>query len=262
MHLLPISQKRMLGLYGLRKFTTIVVCSSFCFSRDCLGQFCGSDLRCTLRIYFDNVTLTLHNVTLMRQKPCQHNNKCDNSKTNSYKWSLGLFNKFYWKIIIFIYSVDKAFLVNKIIDFNRLQYYFPLRHFRLIKLSFFIHSTKPYIHQRLDSWIEPKLSDCLLLKCPLVAYIVKLHDKISLECIWIYAAKDIFLKKNISRLIYHMNYMLANNSHDISSFILFCQESAKFKSVIRCKFEVVLYGFIDLEVSTWRKDDLRLIGMF
>ena len=39
-----------------------------------------SDLRCTSRIYFDdvadNVTMTLHNVTLTSQKPCQHNNKC------------------------------------------------------------------------------------------------------------------------------------------------------------------------------------------
>ena len=43
-------------------------------------------------IYFDkaddNVMLTLHNVTLSSQKPCQHNNKCDCSKTNSYKRSL------------------------------------------------------------------------------------------------------------------------------------------------------------------------------
>ena len=40
-----------------------------------------SDLGCTLRIYFDNVTQMLHNVT---QKPCQHNNNCDCSKTNGY----------------------------------------------------------------------------------------------------------------------------------------------------------------------------------
>ena len=30
-----------------------------------------SDLRCTFRIYFDNVTLTLLNVMLTSQKPCQ-----------------------------------------------------------------------------------------------------------------------------------------------------------------------------------------------
>ena len=43
-----------------------------------------------------------------------------------------------------------------------LQYYFSLRQFRLIKWSFFIHSTTPYIHPRLDSLIEPKFSDCHL----------------------------------------------------------------------------------------------------
>ena len=37
-----------------------------------------SDLGCTSRIYFDNVTLTLH-------KPRQHNNMCDCSKKNGYK---------------------------------------------------------------------------------------------------------------------------------------------------------------------------------
>ena len=38
-----------------------------------------SDLGCTSRIYmyFVNATLTLHNVTLTSQKPCEHNNKCD-----------------------------------------------------------------------------------------------------------------------------------------------------------------------------------------
>ena len=44
------------------------------------------DHGCTSRIYFDNagdnVTLTLYNVTLMSQKPCQHNNKRYCSKTN------------------------------------------------------------------------------------------------------------------------------------------------------------------------------------
>ena len=38
-------------------------------------EFCGSDLGCTSRIYFDNLTLTLHNVTLTSQKPCQHDDK-------------------------------------------------------------------------------------------------------------------------------------------------------------------------------------------
>ena len=44
-----------------------------------------SDLGSTSRIYFDNVSLTLHNMTLKSLKPCQHNNKCDCSKTNCYK---------------------------------------------------------------------------------------------------------------------------------------------------------------------------------
>ena len=42
-----------------------------------------------------------------------------------------------------------------------LQFYFFLRQFRLIKWRFFIHSTTPYIHPRLDSRNEPKFSDCL-----------------------------------------------------------------------------------------------------
>ena len=41
-----------------------------------------------------------------------------------------------------------------------LQYYFSLRHFWLIKWSFFIHSTMPYTHPWLDSRIELKFSDC------------------------------------------------------------------------------------------------------
>ena len=36
-----------------------------------------SDLGCTSRVYFDNVTLT-------SQKPCQYNNKFDCSETNGY----------------------------------------------------------------------------------------------------------------------------------------------------------------------------------
>ena len=45
-------------------------------------NYLGSDLR--LRIYFDNVTLALHNVTLTSQKPYQYNNKFDSSKTLGY----------------------------------------------------------------------------------------------------------------------------------------------------------------------------------
>ena len=33
-------------------------------------------------MYFDNVMLTLHNVILTSQKPCQHNNKCNCSKVS------------------------------------------------------------------------------------------------------------------------------------------------------------------------------------
>ena len=47
-------------------------------------NFVESDLRCTSRIYFDNMMLTLHNVTLTSQKPCQHNNKCDYSKKKKH----------------------------------------------------------------------------------------------------------------------------------------------------------------------------------
>ena len=39
-----------------------------------------------------------------------------------------------------------------------LQYYFSLLWH--IKCSFFIHSTRPYIHSRLNSGIEPIFSDC------------------------------------------------------------------------------------------------------
>ena len=44
-----------------------------------------SNLGCTLRIYFDNVRLAPHNMTLTSQKPCQHIHRRDCSKTNGYK---------------------------------------------------------------------------------------------------------------------------------------------------------------------------------
>ena len=40
---------------------------------------------CRSRIYLDNVTLTLHKVTLTSQKPYHYNNKCDCSKTSGYE---------------------------------------------------------------------------------------------------------------------------------------------------------------------------------
>ena len=43
-----------------------------------------SDLGCTLRIYFDTVTLMLHNVTLTLQTHAKLNNKCECMETNSY----------------------------------------------------------------------------------------------------------------------------------------------------------------------------------
>ena len=45
-----------------------------------------------------------------------------------------------------------------------LQCFFPLRKYRLIKWSFFVHITTPYIHLRLDSRIEPKFSICVCLR--------------------------------------------------------------------------------------------------
>ena len=40
-----------------------------------------------------------------------------------------------------------------------LQYLFSLHQFLRIKCSFFIHSTMPYIHSKLDSRIGPIFSD-------------------------------------------------------------------------------------------------------
>ena len=70
-----------------------------------------SKLWCTTMIYFDNVTLMLHNVTLTSQKPRQHNNKCDCSKTIRCKWSSCFSIKHRYSDILlkyhnFIYIVD------------------------------------------------------------------------------------------------------------------------------------------------------------
>ena len=48
-----------------------------------LADSVESDLGCTLRVCFDNVMLTSHNVTLMSQKPYLYNNTFNCSKTNS-----------------------------------------------------------------------------------------------------------------------------------------------------------------------------------
>ena len=57
--------------------------------------------RCTSRIYSDNVTMTLHNVTLTSHKTFQHNNKFDCSKTNGYKLSLRFSIKYRYSDILF-----------------------------------------------------------------------------------------------------------------------------------------------------------------
>ena len=61
-----------------------------------------SDHGCTSSIYFDNagdnVTLTLHNITLTSQKPCLHNNRCDCSKTNGLN---EVYVGFFFNIAIF-----------------------------------------------------------------------------------------------------------------------------------------------------------------
>ena len=116
---------------------------------------------------------------LTSQKPCQHNNKCVRSKTIGYNEVYVFFNKisqkryFIEKNINFIYCVDKTFQVIIIMGFDRTgprcyNTFFSLCQFWLIKWSFFIHRTTPYIHPRLDSRIEPKFSDwsgCFAFLC-------------------------------------------------------------------------------------------------
>ena len=85
----------------LTSYDIVQSCTSFilCTFHTAIGtasassaNYVESDLGCTSRICFDNVgdnvKLTLDNVTLTSQKPSQHNNKCECSKTNGYKWSL------------------------------------------------------------------------------------------------------------------------------------------------------------------------------
>ena len=45
---------------------------------------------------------------------------------------------------------------------QKLQNYFSLQQLQLLKVSFFIHNTTPYIHLRLDSILEivPGFPDC------------------------------------------------------------------------------------------------------
>ena len=52
---------------------------------NCLGQFRGIRPRMyTSRVYFDNVTLKSHNMTLTSQKPCLYNNQFDCCEPNGY----------------------------------------------------------------------------------------------------------------------------------------------------------------------------------
>ena len=62
-----IPRKRVLILL----FVFLLLCGNW----NCIGQFRGIRTRIFLRVYFDNVTLALNNVTLTSQKPCQYNNK-------------------------------------------------------------------------------------------------------------------------------------------------------------------------------------------
>ena len=82
-------------------------------SADCME----SDLGCTSRVYFDNVTLTLwkpcqYQVQLQRNKRSKHSTRC-------FKRCLGVFNKislqryFIEKNIYLIYSVDRFMNFNR-----------------------------------------------------------------------------------------------------------------------------------------------------
>ena len=67
-----------------------------------------SDLGCTSRICFDHKTLTIYKVTLTSQKPYQHNNKYDCSKTNGINgvYVISITFRYIEKYINFIFSAD------------------------------------------------------------------------------------------------------------------------------------------------------------
>ena len=79
-----------------------------------------SDLGCTLRVNFDNVTLMSHKVALRSQKPCQYNN-C--SKTNGYNIPHDAINEVYIFSIKFIDPPKKKVIcsVDRIMNFNRAE---------------------------------------------------------------------------------------------------------------------------------------------
>ena len=68
--------------------------------RTASGNSMESDLGCTSRVYFDNVTLTLHNVARASHKACKYINKFDCSETNGYNISQYAINEF----VVFLYS--------------------------------------------------------------------------------------------------------------------------------------------------------------
>ena len=84
-----------------------------------------SDLGCASRVYFHNVALTSHNVTLASQKPYQYSNKCDCSEIKGNNIPQEAINEVYvfsmkyryrnilLKNIYFIYFVGRK------MDFNR-----------------------------------------------------------------------------------------------------------------------------------------------
>ena len=55
-------------------------------------------------VYFHNVTLTSHYVTLMSQKPCQYNKKFDCRETNGYNIPQDAINEVYVFSIKYRYS--------------------------------------------------------------------------------------------------------------------------------------------------------------
>ena len=89
---------------------------------NCLGQFREIPCNQTADEHRGS-TLTLHNETITSQKPCQHNKRCDCSKTNGYKWSLCfVFMIFYWKMHkLHLFCWQKPFLVIRKMDFNRAE---------------------------------------------------------------------------------------------------------------------------------------------
>ena len=93
----------------------------------------------TSRVYFDNVTLT-------SQKPWQHNNKCDCSKTNAMNIAINEVKVFSIALAIFYWKKHKLYLFtscNLIGRYPHATVLFFLPQFRLMKCSFLIHSTTP-----------------------------------------------------------------------------------------------------------------------